>query len=207
MLLFVGLGNPGATYARHRHNFGFMAVGAVARAHKAERWRERFHAAITEASPGGVRALLMLPQTFMNDSGRAVSGRHALLQGRACRRDRLSRRARSGARQAAREAGRRQCRPQRPALHHRPLRQRLQARAHRHRASRRQGSRLPVRAERFPQGRGALGRGHVPRHRRAGAAVGGRRGCELPEQGAPRHAGGRLGQERQDDKNDEPEND
>ena len=72
MLLFVGLGNPGATYARHRHNFGFMAVGAVARAQKAERWREKFHAAITEASPGGVRALLMLPQTFMNDSGRAV---------------------------------------------------------------------------------------------------------------------------------------
>jgi PTH1 family peptidyl-tRNA hydrolase len=72
MLLFVGLGNPGANYARHRHNFGFVAVGAVARAQKAERWRERFHSATTEVSLDGVRTLLLLPQTFMNDSGRAV---------------------------------------------------------------------------------------------------------------------------------------
>src|SRR5262245_52487224 len=72
MLLFVGLGNPGANYARHRHNFGFMAVGAIARSQKAERWRERFHSATTEVSFDSGRTLLLLPQTFMNDSGRAV---------------------------------------------------------------------------------------------------------------------------------------
>jgi PTH1 family peptidyl-tRNA hydrolase len=72
MLLLVGLGNPGAKYAGNRHNIGFMAIDAIHRAHRASPWRTRFHAETSEANLGGRKALLLKPQTFMNDSGRAV---------------------------------------------------------------------------------------------------------------------------------------
>jgi PTH1 family peptidyl-tRNA hydrolase len=72
MRLFAGLGNPGQRYARNRHNVGFMAVDAVARVHGAAPWRQRFQSLATEAVIGGERLLLLKPQTFMNDSGRAV---------------------------------------------------------------------------------------------------------------------------------------
>jgi PTH1 family peptidyl-tRNA hydrolase len=73
MLLFVGLGNPGSRYAGNRHNIGFMAVDAIARAHRAPPWRRRFQGAATETTIGDVRAVLLLPETFMNESGRAVA--------------------------------------------------------------------------------------------------------------------------------------
>jgi peptidyl-tRNA hydrolase, PTH1 family len=73
MRLFVGLGNPGARYAGNRHNVGFMALEAIARAHGAPRWRRRFSGQATEAVLGGQRVLLLKPETFMNDSGRAVA--------------------------------------------------------------------------------------------------------------------------------------
>ncbi|WP_183317254.1 aminoacyl-tRNA hydrolase [Chelatococcus caeni] len=72
MLLFVGLGNPGARYARNRHNIGFMAVDEIARRHNAGPWRRRFQSEVAEAVVGGERLLLMKPQTYMNESGRAV---------------------------------------------------------------------------------------------------------------------------------------
>jgi PTH1 family peptidyl-tRNA hydrolase len=73
MLLLVGLGNPGAKYAGNRHNIGFMAVDALARAYKAGPWKKKFRSEVAEASIGGVRTLLMKPQTFYNDSGHAVA--------------------------------------------------------------------------------------------------------------------------------------
>jgi PTH1 family peptidyl-tRNA hydrolase len=73
MRLFVGLGNPGSRYAANRHNIGFMAVDAIARAHGAAPWRRRFQGETAEALLGGERVLLLKPQTFMNESGRAVS--------------------------------------------------------------------------------------------------------------------------------------
>jgi peptidyl-tRNA hydrolase, PTH1 family len=73
MRLFVGLGNPGARYARNRHNIGFMAVEAIARAHGGPPWRRRFSGAATEAVLGGQRILIVKPETYMNDSGRAVA--------------------------------------------------------------------------------------------------------------------------------------
>jgi len=73
MRLFVGLGNPGARYARNRHNIGFMAVEAIARAHAAAPWRRRFQGSATEAGIGGERVLILKPETFMNESGRAVA--------------------------------------------------------------------------------------------------------------------------------------
>ena len=73
MRLFVGLGNPGSRYARNRHNVGFMAVDAIARAHGAAPWRRRFQGEGAEALIAGERVLLLKPQTYMNESGRSVA--------------------------------------------------------------------------------------------------------------------------------------
>jgi PTH1 family peptidyl-tRNA hydrolase len=73
MRLFVGLGNPGSRYARNRHNVGFMVVDEIARAHGASPWRQRFQGEAAEAVVGGERALLLKPQTYMNESGRSVA--------------------------------------------------------------------------------------------------------------------------------------
>ena len=73
MLLLVGLGNPGARYARHRHNIGFMAVDAVARAHRFGPWRGKFSSLVSEGQLADVRVLLQKPQSFMNLSGYAVA--------------------------------------------------------------------------------------------------------------------------------------
>jgi PTH1 family peptidyl-tRNA hydrolase len=73
MRLFVGLGNPGSRYAKNRHNVGFMAVDAIARAHRAGPWRRRFQGEIAEAVIEGERILLLKPQTYVNESGRAVA--------------------------------------------------------------------------------------------------------------------------------------
>ena len=72
MLLLVGLGNPGPAHARNRHNIGFMALSAIARAHRIGPFRARFQGAAAEGPIGSQRALLLMPQTFMNESGRSV---------------------------------------------------------------------------------------------------------------------------------------
>jgi peptidyl-tRNA hydrolase, PTH1 family len=72
MRLVAGLGNPGARYARNRHNIGFMAVEAIARRHGAAGFRNRFKGELAEVSIGGERVLLLKPQTFMNASGESV---------------------------------------------------------------------------------------------------------------------------------------
>jgi peptidyl-tRNA hydrolase, PTH1 family len=72
MLLFVGLGNPGARHARNRHNIGFMAVEAIARRYAFAPSRARFQSRASEGQIAGERIVLIEPQTFMNDSGRAV---------------------------------------------------------------------------------------------------------------------------------------
>lgn len=74
MHVIVGLGNPGAEYAQTRHNVGFMLVDAYAR----ERgliadWHSDHEALIAKTRVNGKAALLVKPQTFMNDSGRAVA--------------------------------------------------------------------------------------------------------------------------------------
>jgi peptidyl-tRNA hydrolase, PTH1 family len=71
-LLWVGLGNPGSEYARHRHNVGFMAVEAIASRHRFSPWRKRFKGEIAEGSVGGRKVIALKPQTYMNDSGSSV---------------------------------------------------------------------------------------------------------------------------------------
>jgi PTH1 family peptidyl-tRNA hydrolase len=97
MKLFVGLGNPGAEYAFNRHNVGFMAVDAIAATHGFPAWRKRFSGLTAEGRLGREQVLLLKPQTYMNESGRAV------LQARCCRHHRFPRRTRSCPRQGAGE--------------------------------------------------------------------------------------------------------
>ena len=72
MKLFVGLGNPGAKYARHRHNVGFMAVARIAERHGFGPWRRRFQGHAADGEIAGSKVLLLKPDTYMNESGRAV---------------------------------------------------------------------------------------------------------------------------------------
>jgi PTH1 family peptidyl-tRNA hydrolase len=73
MQLWVGLGNPGAQYALHRHNVGFMAADTIAEVHGFGTVQKKFQGWLQEGRIGGVKVLLLKPATFMNESGRAVS--------------------------------------------------------------------------------------------------------------------------------------
>jgi len=73
MLLLVGLGNPGARHVGNRHNIGFVVLQAIAQRHGIGPWRRRFQGVACEGPLGGERALLLLPGTYMNESGRAVA--------------------------------------------------------------------------------------------------------------------------------------
>lgn len=72
MQLWVGLGNPGAQYAMHRHNVGFMAVDAIAEVHEFGPVKKQFQGWTQEGRVGGEKVLLLKPATFMNDSGRSI---------------------------------------------------------------------------------------------------------------------------------------
>jgi len=72
MKLLVGLGNPGAKYARNRHNIGFMALDEIATDYGFSPWKSKFQAQLCEGNLGGVKVILLKPQTFMNLSGQAV---------------------------------------------------------------------------------------------------------------------------------------
>jgi len=72
MQIWVGLGNPGAKYAMHRHNVGFMVVDAIGEMNNFGPWSKKFRSLVSEGRIGRNRVLLVRPQTFMNDSGDAV---------------------------------------------------------------------------------------------------------------------------------------
>ena len=72
MLILAGLGNPGPKYAHNRHNIGFLAVDALARRWSFPAFRSKFQGQAAEGTIDGERVLLLKPQTFMNDSGRAI---------------------------------------------------------------------------------------------------------------------------------------
>src|SRR3979490_689428 len=72
MRLFVGLGNPGAKYAHNRHNVGFAVVDEIARLRGFAPWRRVFQGETAEGTLDRERVVLLRPQTFMNESGRAV---------------------------------------------------------------------------------------------------------------------------------------
>lgn len=72
MKLIVGLGNPGPKYAGHRHNIGFMALDRIAQDHGFASWRGKHQGSISEGRFGSDRAVLLKPETFMNNSGQSV---------------------------------------------------------------------------------------------------------------------------------------
>ena len=73
MQLWVGLGNPGPSYAMHRHNVGFMAADTIAEVHRFGPLQKKFSGWLHDGRIGGTRVLLLKPATFMNESGRAVA--------------------------------------------------------------------------------------------------------------------------------------
>lgn len=73
MHILIGQGNPGAKYAGNRHNIGFMTLDAIAEAHGFGPWRNKFQGLASEGSIGGVKLLLLKPETFYNETGRAAA--------------------------------------------------------------------------------------------------------------------------------------
>jgi len=71
-LLIAGLGNPGAEYARNRHNAGFMAVDTIHASYDFGPWRARFQGVVSEGVLGRRKVYLLKPGTFMNLSGDSV---------------------------------------------------------------------------------------------------------------------------------------
>lgn len=73
-MLIVGLGNPGSRYAATRHNVGFEIADELARRWQLPKARKRFGGLVAEGrtGPGGARVAVLLPQTFMNESGSAA---------------------------------------------------------------------------------------------------------------------------------------
>ena len=72
MLVIAGLGNPGAHYARNRHNIGFMAVDAIGERGRFGPFRARHQGLMAEGLVGDERVMLLKPQTYMNESGRSI---------------------------------------------------------------------------------------------------------------------------------------
>ena len=72
--LIVGLGNPGDRYAGTRHNLGFEVADELSRRWDLSKPRKRYGALLAEGrtGPGGPRVAVLLPQTFMNESGAAA---------------------------------------------------------------------------------------------------------------------------------------
>jgi len=74
MRLIVGLGNPGEKYEKTRHNIGFLICNEIAESFAANfRLNKDYEADIAEIDIDGEKVMLIEPQTFMNDSGRAIS--------------------------------------------------------------------------------------------------------------------------------------
>ena len=72
MKIIAGLGNPGREYAQTKHNVGFMLVDALAGHLGVTTWREKSEALVAETRIGAEKVLLVKPQTYMNESGRAL---------------------------------------------------------------------------------------------------------------------------------------
>ena len=71
-LLVAGLGNPGREYERTRHNLGWLVLDELARRHQGS-WRSKFSGSLAAVRLDGLRLALLKPETYMNESGRAVS--------------------------------------------------------------------------------------------------------------------------------------
>lgn len=73
-MIVVGLGNPGGQYEKTRHNAGFMALDHVAKEHGFSEFQSssKYHALVSEGAIQGIKVVLAKPETYMNNSGKAV---------------------------------------------------------------------------------------------------------------------------------------
>lgn len=71
-VLIVGLGNPGPAYAHNRHNIGFRMLDSLAEIYQQTFSRTEHHASTAHGTAEGERVILAKPQTWMNESGKAV---------------------------------------------------------------------------------------------------------------------------------------
>src|SRR5258707_8736400 len=71
-LLIAGLGNPGQSYGRNRHNVGFMATDVIHESYEFGPWRRRFEGVVSEGLLARRKTWLLKPMTFRNESGRSV---------------------------------------------------------------------------------------------------------------------------------------
>lgn len=72
MQILVGQGNPDAKYLGNRHNLGFMVIDAIASEYGFAPWRAKFQGQVCEGRIGGEKVLLMKPETYYNETGRAA---------------------------------------------------------------------------------------------------------------------------------------
>jgi len=74
MMFIIGLGNPGKKYKNTRHNIGFQVVDKFAKENNFPKFRlsKKFNSLISENIINGKKIILAKPQTFMNQSGKAV---------------------------------------------------------------------------------------------------------------------------------------
>lgn len=70
--IIAGLGNPGLQYEKTRHNVGFRAVEALCKSHNISCDRHKFESLYADLEIEGHRCLVLMPQTFMNNSGQAI---------------------------------------------------------------------------------------------------------------------------------------
>ena len=71
--LLIGLGNPGPTYQKHRHNVGFMALSVIYDRHSGyTNWKPQSQCLVSDGRIDDQRTMLVMPQTYMNNSGHAV---------------------------------------------------------------------------------------------------------------------------------------
>ena len=73
MLILSGQGNPTDRYAKNRHNAGFILLDELHARYKFGPWRSKFESLIAEGNVGGQKVLLVKPQTYYNETGRALS--------------------------------------------------------------------------------------------------------------------------------------
>ena len=77
MLILIGQGNPGAKYAKNRHNAGFLVIDRIHDAFRFGPWRTKFDSEVSEGTvptaTGSTKVLLMKPQTYYNETGLAAS--------------------------------------------------------------------------------------------------------------------------------------
>ena len=72
MKMIVGLGNPGKEYEKTRHNAGFCVMDELAKLLNVSIEEKKFNALYTIYRKGNEKVLLVKPQTYMNESGKAV---------------------------------------------------------------------------------------------------------------------------------------